>query len=150
MFISMDRTPAFPSFRFAFKCSYMGSVWFTVTDATGTYEAEYRHTLGSYERSILNPNAAGSDERPYADQVESEIGILRRSVCDNAGEISAETIAAFNHWRMSEHARVMAYFAERDMLDESDKVPPPIVTAGRWTRGHGWTPVAPVALERAA
>lgn len=150
MFISANNTPSFPAIRFEFKSSYMGCTWFTVTDQTGTYEAKLRRVLGSYERSILNPHAAPEDVVSFADQVASEIGILSRCVCDNAGEISAETIAAFNHWRLTEHNRVNAYFEERDMLDACDLLPPPVVTAGRWTRGHGWTAVAAVEMERAA
>ncbi len=150
--IYLDRTPEFPSIRFAFKCGFMGNTSYTVTDETGTFEAELRHTLGAYERSILNPHACPEDVVSYPDQVASEIGILRRSVCDNAGQLRPATVAAFNHWRSTEHARAVAFMLDNPERygDVSDMVPPPPVTAGRWTRGHGWSAVAPVALERAA
>lgn len=148
----LDKTAAFPAIRFAWKCGFMGSSVYSVTDSTGTYEATLRNSLGDYERSILNPHAGAEDVVSFADQVESEIGILRRSVCDNAGEISAETLAAFNHWRAIEHARAIEFMAARPERfgDVSDMVAPSPVSAGRWTRGHGWKAVAPVALERAA
>lgn len=150
--IYLDRTPEFPAIRFSYKCGFMGEVDYTVTDASGTYIATVRHKLSDYERSILNPHAGAGDVVPYADQVASEIGILRRCVCENAGEISAETVAAFNHWRATEHARALEYMAANPERfgDVSDMVAPPPVTAGRWTRGHGWTPVAPVEMARAA
>lgn len=142
--IYLDKTAAFPACRFAFKCGFMGTVSYTVTDETGTFEATLRHALGSYERSILNPHAGAEDVVSYADQVETEIGILRRSAGENAGEVRPSTVAAFNHWRATEHARAVAFMLERPERfgDVSDMVPPLPVTGGRWTRGHGWTPVA--------
>ena len=151
--IYMDKTAAFPACRFAFKCGFMGTVSYTVTDETGTFEAELRHTLGSYERSILNPYAGAGDIVSYPDQVATEIGILRRSPCDNAGEVRPSTVTAFNHWRATEHARAVAFMLERPERfgDVSDMIAPPPVAGGRWSKGTGWTRVAPVeTLEIAA
>lgn len=147
-FLKSDRTDAFPSCRFEWKCSYMGTLWFSISDETGSFEAELRLSLGDYERSILNPNPPD-----YARQVETEIGLLRRCVCDNQGEILPSTVAAFNAWRASEFNRQIAFMKanpERFGNDFSDFAEPEPVAAGRWTRGIGWQRVEPVGIALAA
>lgn len=133
--------------HFRWQSSYMGTVDYMVTDATGTYRAALRHTLGDYERSILNYDAAG-----IAKHVESAIGLLTRCVCDNAGEIPAATIEAFNAWRMAEHEKLESHLRANPERygDESNwrdicRRPEP-VAAGRWTRESGWTRVNPVSI----
>ena len=93
--------------KFRWTCSYMGTVWYQVTDATGTYEAELRHQLSDYESSICNGDDVRQESR-------SAIGILRRScpVKLTSGEYSfavpRETVEAFNAWRAAEHAERVA------------------------------------------
>lgn len=135
------------SFHFAWKCSYRHSVWFEIHDASGRYEAELIRKPTPYADSQYNGNAA-----EYARDVEASAGILRRSVCDAAGEIAAETIAAFNAWRAAEHAAQIAHMRahpERYGTDfESDpwfQAPAPVM-AGRWTRGAGWSRIAEKAV----
>lgn len=134
-------------YRFEWKCSYMGTVDYIVTDETGTFRAELRHSLGDYERSILNYSVADIEKH-----VESEIGLLRRCVCDNRGEILPDTIAAFNEWRASEHERVTAYLHAKygdEFDDETWMQAPTPVFAGRWEKESGWTRVA-ISQEREA
>ena len=126
-------------FHFEWKSGYMGTVDYIVTDETGTFRASLRHSLGDYERSVLNPHAGEN----YPAQVESEIGILRRCVCDNRGEVLPETLAAFNAWRTSEHERQMAHMrAHPDRygteFNEPWFQPPKPVHAGRWSKESGW------------
>jgi len=87
------------------RSAYLGSVWFDVTDSTGSYTAELRQRLDSYEWSILNGDA-------YRQQCLQEIGILHREHCaslaDTSFAIPAETVAAFNAWRLAEHNRHIA------------------------------------------
>lgn len=134
------------SYFFRWKTSYMGCVWYEIVDETGRYEAELRNKLGDYERSILNYDPAG-----IAKHVESAIGLLTRCVCDNAGEISAATIAAFNAWRLAEHEKQMAHMRANPQRYGTDfpepwfQAPLP-VAAGRWTKETGWTRVEPAAI----
>lgn len=127
---------------FEWKSSYMGETDYIIHDETGSYRATLRHNLGDYERSILNYDAAG-----IAKHVESKIGLLVRSVCDNEGEIPAATIAAFNAWCDSEYEAAESHFlANPDRYGEESnwrdicKRPIP-VSAGRWTLESGWTRV---------
>lgn len=129
-------------YRFEWKTGYMGCVDYMVTDQTGTFRATLRHELGDYERSILNPHAPN-----IVRDTESEIGLLVRCVCDNSGEISPQTIDAFNAWRASEHERQMAHMrANPDRygteFNEPWFQPPMPVSAGRWTKESGWTRVS--------
>jgi hypothetical protein len=128
-------------YHFEWKSGYMGTVDYMVTDSTGTFRASLRTELRDYERSILNPHAPN-----IVRDVESAIGLLVRSVCDNCGEILPETIDAFNAWRASEHASQMAHMrANPDRygteFNEPWFQPPKPVRAGRWTAESGWTPV---------
>lgn len=119
--------------HFKFRSSYMGCVWFDITDETGTYQAKLRTGLGDYERSILNPHAPGIQEECL-----SAIGLLTKCVADNRGEISQETISEFNAWRLSEHNAAMAIVQNR-FPDEYDFLPPSPVYAGFWESGKHWT-----------
>ncbi|TJW14416.1 MAG: hypothetical protein E5W82_10595 [Mesorhizobium sp.] len=134
------------SYFFRSTCSYMGCVWFEVRDQTGSYKAELRVALGDYERSILNYDPDGIRKH-----VENAIGLLTRCVADNAGEIPAATVAAFNAWRLAEHERHMAHLRanpERYGTEFSEPwfQPPLPVSAGRWTRESGWSRVEPMAI----
>lgn len=129
-------------FYFDWKSGYMNTVEYMITDSTGSYRASLRHALGDYERSILNPHAPNLER-----DLESAIGLLTRCVCDNQGEISPDTIAAFNEWRASEHARQMAFMrAHPDRYGTEFNEPcfqaPLPVSAGRWTSESGWQRVA--------
>lgn len=133
-------------YRFEWHCSYMGTVDYMVTDETGTFRAELRIALGDYERSVLNyrPEEIGRE-------VEATIGMLRRCVCDNRGEILPDTIAAFNAWNAAEHARLMAHMRAdparygTDFSEPWFQAPTPVYS-GFWERGKGWTRIEPQEL----
>lgn len=126
---------------FAWKASYFGCVAYTVTDETGTYEAELRHSVSAYELSIAN----GDDVRR---EMASAVGILRRhNLTDNGRwfEIPAATVKAFNAWRLAERSRILAEMkAAPDRygeIDESDPfIFPPLIPAraGFYESGRGW------------
>lgn len=138
---------------FKWTCGYQGTTDFEIREPNGrTFRAYLRHTLSDYERSVLNP-AAGPN---YAAEVESEIGLLRQSVCDNSGEIAPDTIAAFNAWRRREYESMFSHmesepgrYGKIAELRREFPAPAP-VRAGRWTKGTGWEPVGEVAEKVAA
>lgn len=94
-----------PTFRWT--CSYRGSVWYEVRDATGVYEAELRRTLSDDDLAEAN----GDDVRS---EMRTALGILRRSHsipvqgAERTYEMPAATVTAFNAWRAAEHARLLA------------------------------------------
>lgn len=131
--------------EFAWKGSYMGTVWFHVSDDTGSYIAEFRKSAGEYELSIAN----GDDVRR---DVVASIGILRRQHATpeqwksgRAYEMPESTIAAFNAWQLAERAEFIAKMKAAPErygdIDESDSfLFPPIITARRgwYETGVGW------------
>jgi hypothetical protein len=132
-----------PSFRWT--CSYMGCVWFEASDDTGTYEIELRRELSAYERAQLN----GGPDGAYAAEVERLIGWLQKT--HGRGPVPAETVAAFNAWRMAEHHRFMRRLeADPDRygpLDPADPLlQPPTLAKGAAhfhvtvepTKENGW------------
>ena len=149
--------------RFAFACSYQGTVWFRVTDETGTYEAEFRRSVPDYEMATAN----GPDVR--RDMVES-VGILRRSHLSDADlaawradrsapcfAVPQATVDAFNAWRAAERAAHIAQMqADPDrygIVDPADPfIFPPILPARRgwYVAGKGWQSDESAALDAAA
>lgn len=125
--------------RFQWKCSFMGTVDYIVTDETGTYCATLRHSVGKYESSIANGNGVRRD-------MQQAIGLLVR----NSHEpIPAATIDAFNEWRLADH---VAAFATIDAdperygviaADDPLRQPPMIAKAGRYIIGQGWIAIEP-------
>ncbi|WP_192242758.1 hypothetical protein [Mesorhizobium silamurunense] len=129
--------PVHARYHFRRVCSYMGTIEYEIRDDAGTYRAELRTRLCDYERSILNYRP---DE--IAPEIESTIGMLRRCVCDNRGEVDAATLAAFNAWRAAEHDSWLSRMRaepERYGTDFSDFPPPVPAFAGFWEKGKGWT-----------
>jgi hypothetical protein len=125
--------------RFVWKCSYMGTVWYQVTDATGTYKAALRHSVGEYELSIANGDIVRRD-------MKAGIGLLVRD-CNGATAVPAETVAAFNAWRMAEHTEQMARLDSQPERygviapDDEMRRPPMTARAAVYVIGPGWTPV---------
>ncbi|MGY3482244.1 hypothetical protein ACVW1C_000127 [Bradyrhizobium sp. USDA 4011] len=134
----MNRKP-----QFAWTCSYMGTVYYRVTDETGTYEASIRHSVSDYELSIAN----GDDVRRA---MRTGIGMLVRY----AEPLPAHIVAAFNVWRAAEHAAAMAKLdaaPERYGVippDDELRKPPMVARAASYDHATGWTAVC--ELERAA
>ena len=124
--------------RFKWTCSYRGSQWFDVTDETGTYEVELRHTIIEDDRSIYNGSDAEWDR-----EVVCSLNVLHRSHWSNR-EIPASTVAAFNEWRQAERDQVFAEMAAEPQRygDPSTftKYFEPITPArgGRYVIGTGW------------
>lgn len=138
-------------YEFAFRSAYMGETDFHITaPGAPTFRATLRHALPDYERRILNYDADGIRKH-----VEAAIGLLVRCTAFDAGEITAETVAAFNAWQARENADLLAYMiAHPDRYGpEADlraEFPAPVpVAAGRWTSAHGWqrvdVPAGPIA-----
>lgn len=134
-----------PAARFAFRCSYQGCVWFSVTDATGTYEVEFRHSLPDYERKVLNGGAQGE----YAKEVEALIGWLVPRHRRENGPVPAATVRAWNAWRVAEckaWLRKLTAEPERYGAPNPDDSRPRYLALGSayWhvtlppTQGNGW------------
>lgn len=130
---------------FRWTCGFAGETEFEIHEPSGaTFKAELQHSISDYWRD--NWTGIALAER------ESRLGLLVRSVCDNAGEISAETLDAFNAWRLREYELQMAEMESRperygDSATLRAEFPAPApVSAGRWTKGSGWTRVMPAAL----
>ncbi|MHC2251015.1 hypothetical protein ACVILK_000707 [Bradyrhizobium embrapense] len=134
----MNRKP-----QFAWQCSYMGTVYYRVTDETGSYEVSIRHSVSDYELSIAN----GDDVRHA---MRTGIGMLVR----HAEALPADIVAAFNDWRAAEHAAAMAKLDAAPQRygviapDDELRKPPMIARAASYDPARGWTPVC--ELERAA
>lgn len=131
--------------NFRWKCSYMGTVWYQVTDATGTYEAALRHSIGNYELSICNGDTVRRDAK-------AAIGLLVRD-CNSAVAVPPETVAAFNAWRAAEHAAHMAKLDSQPerygVIAPNDELrqPPMVARAAIYVCGPGWQPLALEACQ---
>lgn len=135
------------TYRFRRMIAFMGVVEYEVTDATGTYRAEIRHSYTDYELSIAN----GDDVRR---QIKEEVGILRRHSCasrtDHSFEMPAATIEAFNAWRLAEHLAFIAHLDASPQrygiiaADDPLRAPPMIAKRGRFERGR-WLVTEPEA-----
>jgi hypothetical protein len=128
-------------FHARWTCSYMGCVWYEITDATGRYEVEVRHRLGDYERSILNGPQCVKD-------CETAIGGIHRS-SHSWEPVPAETVAAFNAWRMAEYEAFVAKGRLRGW-DISEEKPPEPVRGIHYVIGAGWIDSYPAAISEAA
>lgn len=120
---------------FQFISSYQGEVDYDVFGDGARYRVGLRRSYEDANRERFNPEGWR--------EVETSVGILRRSVCDNAGEVSGEVLDAFNMWRLSEFNRMLAERRARVTPDEFDRFyaplkPPTLAVAGRWARGEGW------------
>lgn len=132
--------------KFYWKGSAFGYQWFQVYDATGTYEAELRHSVGAYELSIAN----GDDVRR---DMQGAIGLLVRhaSVPDEGGgrtfAVPQATLEAFNAWRLAEHesavAKIRAHPERYGVLDDDDPIlrAPMVARRGTYVTGEGWSEV---------
>lgn len=119
--------------RFKWACSYQGCVWFKVLDDTGDYEIEMRRAAEDYERKCYN-----GDDADWQRNVVAMIGVLRRSHSLDK-EVPAATFAAFNAWRMKEHADYVAKIAaapERYGVDY--KPEPPMLAHAAARYENGW------------
>ena len=124
--------------KFKWTCSYRGTQWFDVTDETGTYEVELRHTITESDRTDYTGTAAEWDR-----EVVASLNVLHRSY-RSSREIPASTVAAFNEWRQAERDRLFAEMAadpqrygDPGTFAEHFK---PITPArgGRYVIGTGW------------
>lgn len=127
--------------RFRWTCSYQGCVSYEVTDATGTYEAELRREVSDYELAHAN----GDDVRQ---EMRSAVGILRRShsiavsMTERTSEVPAETVAAFNAWRLAEHEKLLASLRSQPhrygTIPDDDPLaqPPEPAARGRYVNGE--------------
>ncbi len=90
--------------KFAFRCSYLGCIWYTVfTDAGESFRLELRHRLDPYERGLLNyPDEATKDR-----MVTATIGMLFREN-QPFEPIAADLVRAFNEWREAQWQAAMA------------------------------------------
>ncbi|AMX93676.1 MULTISPECIES: hypothetical protein [Mesorhizobium] len=128
---------------FSWTSSYQDEIDYDISEPNGDrFRAHLRRSLPDYARRGLNYDAAGLEKHVVA-----SIGILRRCVGTNAGEISADTIAAFDAWRAREYDRQMSTmisqphrYGDEASLCASFPAPLPVY-AGRWTSESGWTRV---------
>ncbi len=130
--------------RFTWKCSYMGTVDYMVTDDTGTYFAELRHSVDSYELSLANGDGVRADWK-------SSIGILRRRNCIRRAdgsysfEVPPETVDAFNAWCLQRYRESMAHLESQPERygfippDDPIRKPPILARGGDYRFGeHAW------------
>lgn len=137
--------------KFRWKCSYMGTVEYEISDRTGVYRAEIRHSVGDYELSIANGETVRRD-------MKAAIGILHRchftdsefrASCDSGTGgpfyvVPAETVAAFNAWRAAEHAEHIAKLEAEPhsygviAADDPIRKPPMVAVGGHYMIGTGW------------
>jgi hypothetical protein len=127
---------------FKWTCSYQGTIWYQVTDHTGTYEAQFRRCAEQYECEGYNGDAARD--------LVAAIGIFCRSHSlpnsnERLFEVPQSTVDAFNAWRIAERARHVAEIKSQPHryreVDESDPLLfPPILSArqGYYVIGEGW------------
>ena len=124
--------------KFKWTCSYRGTQWFDVTDETGTYQVELRHTITESGRTDYTGTAA-----EWEREVICSLNVLRRSYQSNR-EIPASTVAAFNGWRQAERDRLLAEMtADPERYGDPSKFAKyfhPITPArgGRYVIGTGW------------
>jgi len=124
------------SISFAFKCSYLNSVYFTVADHTGTYEIQFRTRTSAYEQSIYNGTA---DD--YANNCASIVGWL-----SHHKPIPSETVKAYNEWRLAENARWLSLiekFPERYGDATLEDRQPTLLAKGavHWCDGWQFEPI---------
>lgn len=134
--------------QFRFTCSYIGCIWYNVTDESGTYSVEFRHCFSDYESSISNGDDVRRDCR-------DAIGILRREHCSDSDmtawrldkrapcfAVSQSTVDAFNAWRAEERASHLAKMKADPARygENSESVFSPIIPARRgwYVSGAGW------------
>jgi hypothetical protein len=120
--------------HFRWTCSYQGSVWYTVDDATGRYGLELRRRADDYERKCYN-----GDDADWQRNIVAMIGVLRREH-DIAKPIPDATFHSFNAWLIAEHAKHMAHLRahpERYGTDFSDIQKPTLAHAAARYDG-GW------------
>ena len=121
--------------RFKFHCSYQGSTWFDVWDATGMYQIELRRSADDYERKFYN-----GDDADWQRNIVAMIGVMRGASGSIEREIPADTLRAFNAWRQAEHDEHLAQMRaqpERYGTDLSDIKPPLLAHAAAVYR-DGW------------
>lgn len=130
-----------PTFRW--RVSYMGTVWYDVTDETGSYSAALRHSASNYELSIANGDEVRRD-------IKTEIGILRREFPARDGyAMPAATVAAFNDWRMERHRAFMAHLEAAPerygviAADDALRQDPKPARRGDYVAGAGWRELEP-------
>lgn len=87
-----------PSFRWT--CGFMGRTTWIVSDHSGTFEVEHRHTTCGYERSIHN-----GDDGDFQRTVVAMLGTILRH---DGRPLDQRTVDAFNAHKASEHARQIA------------------------------------------
>ena len=126
--------------RFKWTCSYQGTTWFYVTDETGaTYELALRRDAPDYELAGANGDDCRRD-------ILASVGLLRRSYTSTGrhGEVTRETLDAFNAWRLAEH---LAHVAQLDSqperygvipADDPLRAPPLVAWRGFYVIGEGW------------
>jgi hypothetical protein len=116
----------------------MGTVWYKVSDETGSYELELRRNTSDYERSISNYDDAG-----FAANVVGMIGVLHRSYSIDK-PVPDSTFRAFNAWLLSEHAKHAAEIASQPQRygDYVPAMPMLAHSAARYENGWHITAVA--------
>ena len=118
----------------------MGHIWFTAYSPEGNGEVEYvtESHLSDYHRKTYNGTPA-----EFTRDVEAALHVLRWA-SDPCRALSAEFLAAFNAWRMAEHAGFKAEILGQPdrygITDESDPLlaPPVALKRGEYVLGHGW------------
>jgi hypothetical protein len=128
------------AYRFHHKGSGMGHAWFTVHGPEGSGEVEYvtpQH-FTPYMRGIYN----GTPEE-FERDVAASLHVLRWSA-DPCRGVSRGLMAAFNAWRMAEHAefvaRILAHPERYGITSADDPLlaPPVALRAGKYVLNHGW------------
>ena len=124
--------------HFRWVCGYRGCTDYMITDDTGTYRAEFRHTLEEYQPGVHNYTPA-----EWERDVVPTLGLLRRYI--PTSPVPAATVAAFNEWRLAERAdhvaKMKAAPEKYGEIDEHDtRLFPPILPArtGVYVVGKGW------------
>ena len=128
--------PAPHAARFYWTCSYKGTVWFEASDDQwGRFTLELRETADPYE-----PGNWNYTREDYEQDIVASVGVLHASRPDCDCVIRPETVAAFNAWRLAEHARVVAFMdAQPDRYlfppDDIMRQPPTVARGGFWRDG---------------
>ncbi len=127
------------TYKFNWTSSYMNVVEYHVFGDGNAYTARVRDAVSDYEKSIYNHAS------PLADWERDEVAaidLLHR--CDSRFPVSQEVVAAFNDWRATEHARLVAKIVGDPATygevkcDDPLLIPPRPVRGAFYRVGEGW------------
>lgn len=119
------------TYTFRWKCSWWVGAEFQVYGDGSPYRVELRSRATDWEREHFHIN----DDHWYNDIVPS-VGILRRSA-ESWLPLKPEVVAAFNAWRLAEHAEFIAKLRAHPERYGTIADYDPIIAAPSLARGGG-------------